>query len=1033
MFNPIYQIVFIVAGIEDIERLDGFFAKARRRMPEAAFIMVQPAGDVATENQYIHAVSTISAYSIKQVREYAIIDAGCIYAITQDNILQICNSYFTTANSLLATSFSSPINTFWESAAHYCSDCIVLVMQPRPSYIEGLSHFKEVGGEIILCENSLISIDYDEPSLWDFYDDIMPLDEVLEIININFEYESGNPTGKDTYKTTLPPLSSPDLPPPKDFSKHLYQVALNHATPTLFFDENFEVRYLFGNIRQFMLPEEDNGNFMQHSALDQLPKALIAQIYNALHSVFEKEERALLPFQADFNLGDKLVHLSIDVQLYDDPVAQQPLAMVKLRNKVQQTPLHQFDANYNKILNNQQAEIELIPPLNDSQAYRESINNLGQVNDDLNNLLQHTDIGVLFLDENLHVRKFTSSFRKHLTFNAKEERGCHLSNITFHIDYNNILEDAYKVLDTNNPIETQVQGTNGSFLLQIAPYVTGDNILNGLIIKFINVTDLHKTNIRLTTLARQLEQQGVELLRKHLALQTEITVKEQTALELSQQKNILESVLNSMREAVVLADDNGKVLMLNKMAQKMLNLELDDCFLQWVSNNEFLHPLSNKFIDEENNPILLCLQHGELLLDEQLYICSKLPNGGMYLQINSQKLPATGQSPCYVFVMSDISDRKKSEIELRNSEATKSAVLQAIPDLMFRVNREGTYVDYQPAKDETEGLPPATFIGNQLADILPENLVEKFMSNIKQVLRDNSGAKYRFEILTEDLRSKFYEADFAPLADKEEVLCIVRNITDMVVAREGLRRSSAYYKALIETSPAPIMILDRSANFVYINPEAKRLLGWQADSEGNEGSIYDYMSKSSRIKAREAIKQGFAGNPYAPTLYKFIRPKDERTLIAEAVGSIISYENRLVLQVVLHDITKQVEIQKELKNSHKKYKKLFELIPKPIALVDISTHRLLECNSCLTTILGYSTKKELNQITLEDITMPNVDITDSLPEIQQAFEQGSSFCLKWPCRRKNGESFIAYVELTPFSQNDSNNVWMISLDNECEM
>lgn len=47
----------------------------------------------------------------------------------------------------------------------------------------------------------------------------------------------------------------------------------------------------------------------------------------------------------------------------------------------------------------------------------------------------------------------------------------------------------------------------------------------------------------------------------------------------------------------------------------------------------------------------------------------------------------------------DISDRKQAEAALRKSEAKNRALLNAIPDLMLRIRKDGTYLDYMPAKD----------------------------------------------------------------------------------------------------------------------------------------------------------------------------------------------------------------------------------------------------------------------------------------------------------------------------------------------
>jgi PAS domain-containing protein len=83
----------------------------------------------------------------------------------------------------------------------------------------------------------------------------------------------------------------------------------------------------------------------------------------------------------------------------------------------------------------------------------------------------------------------------------------------------------------------------------------------------------------------------------------------------------------------------------------------------------------------------------------------------------------------FVGIMRDITASKQAEDALRESEATNRALLHAIPDLMFRVNREGIFLDFIPAKDAGEQLlvSPNEFLGKKVHDILPAEVAHQTM------------------------------------------------------------------------------------------------------------------------------------------------------------------------------------------------------------------------------------------------------------------------------------------------------------------
>jgi len=113
---------------------------------------------------------------------------------------------------------------------------------------------------------------------------------------------------------------------------------------------------------------------------------------------------------------------------------------------------------------------------------------LARVNNDMKNLLNSTEIVTVFLDNQLHIRRFTDGANK-LFKVIPGDVGRPLSDITSDLIYSGMDEDAREVLRTLVFSEKQITTTDGRwFLVRIMPYRTMDDVIGGLVITFTNIT-----------------------------------------------------------------------------------------------------------------------------------------------------------------------------------------------------------------------------------------------------------------------------------------------------------------------------------------------------------------------------------------------------------------------------------------------------------------------------------------------------------------------------------------------------------------
>lgn len=117
------------------------------------------------------------------------------------------------------------------------------------------------------------------------------------------------------------------------------------------------------------------------------------------------------------------------------------------------------------------------------------INELITSNNDISNLLKNTNIGIIFLDKELRIRRFTPALKEQFDL-EESDIGRPISNFTnsFSLDLNAELESLFT---EEHAIEKEVEDHKGNtFLMRILPYWTSDKEIDGAVISFINLNEL---------------------------------------------------------------------------------------------------------------------------------------------------------------------------------------------------------------------------------------------------------------------------------------------------------------------------------------------------------------------------------------------------------------------------------------------------------------------------------------------------------------------------------------------------------------
>jgi len=128
------------------------------------------------------------------------------------------------------------------------------------------------------------------------------------------------------------------------------------------------------------------------------------------------------------------------------------------------------------------------------------VDDLSLVNGDMKNLLNSTDVATIFLDSELRIRRFTDK-AKQIYKLLPGDVNRPLSDITNDLDYPELEQDAQEVLRTLVFSERQIPTRNARwFTVRIMPYRTVENVIDGVVVTFINITESKQLEARLRSI-----------------------------------------------------------------------------------------------------------------------------------------------------------------------------------------------------------------------------------------------------------------------------------------------------------------------------------------------------------------------------------------------------------------------------------------------------------------------------------------------------------------------------------------------------
>lgn len=225
----------------------------------------------------------------------------------------------------------------------------------------------------------------------------------------------------------------------------------------------------------------------------------------------ELSDTYILEFTKERSLSEQIVEIdnpSLD-EFYQQHIEDLELDLARVKSELQNV-VEELETSNEEL---QSSNEELMASNEELQSTNEELQSVNEelytvntelqeknkellnLNSDITNLLDNSDIGTLFLDKNLTIRKFTPALIKHFDL-KQEDHGRLISTFTSNFKdsiRSSILIDAQAVLNGHPKIEKEVVDLHGTYYLKrISPFIDHNNEIDGVVINFIDLTEFRK-------------------------------------------------------------------------------------------------------------------------------------------------------------------------------------------------------------------------------------------------------------------------------------------------------------------------------------------------------------------------------------------------------------------------------------------------------------------------------------------------------------------------------------------------------------
>ena len=484
----------------------------------------------------------------------------------------------------------------------------------------------------------------------------------------------------------------------------------------------------------------------------------------------------------------------------------------------------------------------------------------------------------------------------------------------------------------------------------------------------------------------------------------DITERKKAEAALRESERRYTGLFETLRDGFASVLMNGRIVETNPIFRSMVGYteeELYDMTYEELTPEKWHHFEAN-IIREQ------VLERGYSDVYEKEYIRK---DGTIFpLEIRTHLLRGGDGEPLRMWgFVRDITARKQGQEALRENEARAKAMLQAIPDLMFRMDKQGVFLDY---KAETEDLyiqSEPNLIGKRNRDVTPPEFADLVDRQIRNTLEAGTLRTFEYQLPIPGRGLRDYEARMAA-SGTDEVITIVRDITDRKRDAAALQENEAQLRSILRAAPVGIgTVVDRV--IVHANDALCAMTGYaQAELKGQNARVLYGTEEDFSFVGREKYRQ-IAEHGTGTVETRWLR-KDGiviDVLLSSTPLDLHDLSKGVTFTVL--DITERKHAEEALKRSEERYRSIFENSPLGIFQSTVEGS-FLRVNPALARILGYESPQDVINSVSDLATHIYANPQERAGILQRIRENGGQIISENEYLRKDGTKWIGHLTMS---------------------
>ena len=315
-------------------------------------------------------------------------------------------------------------------------------------------------------------------------------------------------------------------------------------------------------------------------------------------------------------------------------------------------------------------------------------------------------------------------------------------------------------------------------------------------------------------------------------------------------------------------------------------------------------------------------------------------------------------------IFNDITERKRAETALRESEERFRGALENIPDVVVIYDRDLRIQYINEATRRLTGRPASDFIGHREEEIWPPEVYEVYLPTLREALETRKICSLETNLLFPGDILRNLSITCVPLLNEKsevrEILGITRDFTERNRAEVSLRESEERYRNLLEVAPVGITV-HSEGKIVFTNPAGLKLLGAASYDQLIGKPIAEIIHPEGLEKARDRIQRMMAGEKgLYPAEDVYLR-LDGKPIDVEVMASSLTFKGKPAVQVIVTDITE-----------HRKLEAQYYQAQKMESIGTLAGGVAHDFNNILSAIIGYG-HVALMKMAGDDPQRPNIE------------------------------------------------------------